>query len=421
MYRVRTATRNVPLLISPGMIEDYSLNTVNTLHLKNLLHLGEDRYLTTLMLKHFPEMKTSFTADAQCKTNCPDKWSVLQSQRRRWINSTVHNLLELMFLPDLCVVQPAVLIYIGYLVYSVVFDQNSYFPLISIIMIAAMYGFQIIIFLLRKEWAHLGWMIIYLLATPLYTFWLPIYSFWHFDDFSWGDTRRVVGENGKEKWQSKEQDEFDTSSIPVRPWAEYERELLEKVVDDASSLHSSQNGSEGSQKYVATSYGPGSVYADGSTFGVPQMGYQASYAGSAFGGSVYPAPPPSTLGYVPTAPPTAAGSVYDYAMDPRKRQSGYFIGGGPPSVAGDWNPFSSAGRHSQYPPGFSATGANFSGELPSDEELLEEIRHILSTRDLMTVTKKSVREELSQLFNIDMSSKKDYIHKCIDLILKSQT
>ena len=41
------------------------------------------------------------------------------------------------------------------------------------------------------------WMIIYLLATPVFAFYLPLYSFWHFDDFSWGNTRIVVGEDGK--------------------------------------------------------------------------------------------------------------------------------------------------------------------------------------------------------------------------------
>ncbi|KAH6575684.1 hypothetical protein BASA60_004895 [Batrachochytrium salamandrivorans] len=26
----------------------------------------------------------------------------------------------------------------------------------------------------------------YLLAMPLFSFYIPLYSFWHFDDFSWG-------------------------------------------------------------------------------------------------------------------------------------------------------------------------------------------------------------------------------------------
>jgi chitin synthase len=57
---------------------------------------------------------------------------------------------------------------------------------------------------------------------------------------------------------------------------------------------------------------------------------------------------------------------------------------------------------------------------PSDELILNEIRRILSTADLMTVTKKQVRDELSNVFGVDMSPKKDYINHCIELILQGQ-
>ncbi len=102
MYRLRTPDTHKPLFISNQIINDYSENRVDTLHLKNLLHLGEDRYLTTLVLKHFPTYKTKFVRDAQAETVAPDSAKVLLSQRRRWINSTVHNLAELVFLDQLC-------------------------------------------------------------------------------------------------------------------------------------------------------------------------------------------------------------------------------------------------------------------------------------------------------------------------------
>ena len=54
---------------------------------KNLLLLGEDRYLTTLMLRTFPNRKMMFVPQAVCKTVVPDTFKVLLSQRRRWINS----------------------------------------------------------------------------------------------------------------------------------------------------------------------------------------------------------------------------------------------------------------------------------------------------------------------------------------------
>lgn len=91
MYRIRTPGKAKPLIIAPELLAEYSINRVDTLHKKNLLSLGEDRYLTTLMLKHFPDFRTKFTPDAHCETVVPDKVEVLLSQRRRWINSTIHN------------------------------------------------------------------------------------------------------------------------------------------------------------------------------------------------------------------------------------------------------------------------------------------------------------------------------------------
>lgn len=102
LYRLKSAKLYKPLIISDEIIRDYSVNNVDTLHKKNLFSLGEDRYLTTLMAKYFPKMKFSFVADAKCLTNVPQEFNVLLSQRRRWINSTVHNLVELLRLNNMC-------------------------------------------------------------------------------------------------------------------------------------------------------------------------------------------------------------------------------------------------------------------------------------------------------------------------------
>ncbi|KAF9232351.1 chitin synthase-domain-containing protein [Melanogaster broomeanus] len=68
---------------------------------------------------------------------------------------------------------------------------------ISLIMIASVYGLQALVFILRRKWDMVGWMVFYILAIPIFSFMLPIYSFWRMDDFSWGATRVVLGESGK--------------------------------------------------------------------------------------------------------------------------------------------------------------------------------------------------------------------------------
>ncbi|ORY22433.1 chitin synthase-domain-containing protein [Naematelia encephala] len=241
MYRLRTPDTHKPLFVSNQIIHDYSENRVDTLHLKNLLHLGEDRYLTTLVLKHFPTYKTKFVRDAHAETVAPDQAGVLLSQRRRWINSTIHNLAELVFLDQLCgfccfsmrfvvfidllstVIAPVTVAYIGYLIYLVVHDGST-IPTLSIVMLAAIYGLQALIFVFRMRWDMIAWMIFYILAIPVFSFFLPLYSFWKMDDFSWGSTRLVVGERGK-KIVIHDEGKFDPRSIPMKSWNDYENEL----------------------------------------------------------------------------------------------------------------------------------------------------------------------------------------------------
>ena len=238
MYRLRTADKGRPLIISDKVINDYNTCNVDTLHKKNLFSLGEDRYLTTLMTKHFPSMSYKFVADAYASTAAPETWGVLLSQRRRWINSTIHNLAELVWLKDLCgfccfsmrfvvfidlfgtIILPATCGYLGYLIYRVA-THSGQFPLISIIMIAAVYGLQAVIFILRRQWQHIGWMLIYLVAFPIYSFVLPVYSFWNQDNFSWGTTRIVIGEKGDKQIVALDDEGFDPRSIPLQRWDDY--------------------------------------------------------------------------------------------------------------------------------------------------------------------------------------------------------
>ncbi|KAH0243428.1 CHS5 chitin synthase, class V, partial [Aureobasidium melanogenum] len=159
MYRIRDAASGKPLFVSKEVVEMYAEIRVDTLHTKNLLHLGEDRYLTTLLMKWHPAYKTKFIMRAKAWTIAPDSWTVFMSQRRRWINSTVHNLVELTSLSQLCgfccfsmrfivfldllstIIQPVL---VGYLVY--IFVRIGQDPggvsTIAIIMLVAVYGMQ---------------------------------------------------------------------------------------------------------------------------------------------------------------------------------------------------------------------------------------------------------------------------------------
>ncbi|KAF1912818.1 chitin synthase-domain-containing protein [Ampelomyces quisqualis] len=373
MYRIRAAETGKPLFVSKEVVEAYQEIRVDTLHMKNLLHLGEDRFLTTLLLKFHSKYKTKYTMRAHAWTVAPDSWTVFMSQRRRWINSTVHNLIELIPLQQLCgfccfsmrfivfldllstVVQPVIVVYIGYLIYLLVATPDVV-PITAFILLGAIYGLQMIIFIIRRKWEMIGWMIIYILATPIFAFGLPLYSFWHMDDFSWGNTRVVTGEKGQ-KIVVSDEGKFDPTSIPKKRWEEYQAEMWEQhtMRDDRSEIS-------------------GYTYATRKPFG-------GSVAGSEYGG-MPPSRPMSHLDF----PRHTSQSRISLA------QSGY---GG----------FENGIEMSQ------------AANLPADEVIHQEIRDILSTSDLMTVTKKSVKTELELRFQCDLTLKKQFIGQSVEALL----
>jgi Chitin synthase len=86
------------------------------------------------------------------------------------------------------------------------------------------------------------------LAIPIFSFFIPIYAFWHFDDFSWGNTRMVLDADGDgDRNETQVEDiEFDPSAIQKRRWQEYEDTDWEKprqsgqveMYDKLVALHS---------------------------------------------------------------------------------------------------------------------------------------------------------------------------------------
>lgn len=386
MYRIRAAETGKPLFVSREVVEAYSTIRVDTLHMKNLLHLGEDRYLTTLLLKFHSKYKTKYIFSAHAWTIAPDSWKVFLSQRRRWINSTVHNLIELIPMAQLCgfccfsmrfvvfidllstIVQPVTIAYIVYLIVLVA-RNATVVPITAFVLLGAIYGLQAIIFILRRKWEMVGWMILYILAMPVFTFGLPLYAFWNMDDFAWGNTRVVAGEKGKKVVVSDE-GKFDPESIPRKKWEDYQAELWETQTsrDDARSEISGYSYATKAQGHV-------------SEYGISSRA-------------------DSTTGLVPPMPVMVPDSrnLSRMSLTPSE---------------GVVNRMSSYGGSQFFTP------EDMVG-LPSDDALLAEIREILKTADLMTVTKKGIKQELERRFDVPLDAKRQYINSATEAILSGQ-
>jgi len=148
---------------------------------------------------------------------------------------------------------------VAYIVYLIVLLSlnTGIIPITAFILLGAIYGLQGIIFIIRRKWEMVGWMIIYILAMPVFSLGLPLYAFWHMDDFSWGNTRIVTGEKGR-KVVISDEGKFDPSSIPKKKWEEYQAELWEAQTqrDDRSEVS-------------GVSYGTRSFHPPASEYAVP--------------------------------------------------------------------------------------------------------------------------------------------------------
>ncbi|KAI0344638.1 hypothetical protein BDW22DRAFT_1391487 [Trametopsis cervina] len=238
----------VPLIIKPEIVKEYSQSVVTTLHQKNLLLLGEDRFLTTILIRTFPNRKMMFLPQARCRTVVPDTFSILLSQRRRWINSTIHNLMELVLVRNLCgtfcfsmqfvvfmdllgtVVLPIAIT----LTYTLIVDMALHPPktfeeAIPLMLLVAVLGLPAVLILITtRKVVYVFWMLIYLLALPVWNLVLPVYAFWHFDDFSWGETRKVEGETKSES-HGEGGPSRGVINVPLRRWEDWERSRLRKL------------------------------------------------------------------------------------------------------------------------------------------------------------------------------------------------
>ncbi|OSX66634.1 glycosyltransferase family 2 protein [Postia placenta MAD-698-R-SB12] len=238
----------VPLITKPEICQQYSQSIVTTLHQKNLLLLGEDRFLTTIMFRTFPNRKMLFLPQARCRTVVPDTFSVLLSQRRRWINSTIHNLMELVLVRNTCgtfcfssqfvvfmdllgtVVLPIAIALTYMLIISMAFNPPKTFEeAIPLMLLGAVLGLPgVLIMLTTRKVVYVFWMLIYLLALPVWNLILPVYAFWHFDDFSWGETRKVEGE-AKSEGHDSGGTIIAGAAVPLRRWEDWERSRLRKL------------------------------------------------------------------------------------------------------------------------------------------------------------------------------------------------
>lgn len=106
-------------------------------------------------------------------------------------------------------------------------------PVLPLILLAGILGLPaLLIGITSRKLIYVYWMFIYLLSLPIWNFLLPTYAFWHFDDFSWGQTRKVAGEDKKDDHGKSDGIKNAEEQIPQKRWVDWEKDRRRRIMAD---------------------------------------------------------------------------------------------------------------------------------------------------------------------------------------------
>ena len=199
---------------------------------------------------------------------------------------------------------------------------------------------------------------------------------------------------------------FDPRSIPKQKWDEYAAEAGDGLNDHARSEVSSVSGRQSMRTSMF----------------VPTVDQRGRFSHVMDQQNFFDNPPPRfadnrSPGRSPLARESFVGNDSYVALPPR-------LGG--EVLAMQEAPIHPSNRLSR--PMSSVVGMDRPGSflgtmpagLPSDEQLLAEIKKMLESADLMTVTKKDVKMYLERVFGVSLDVRREYINQCTEAVLSGR-
>jgi len=202
------------ILSNRYLLEEYEVDSCTNLYNANISKFGEDRLLTNLILRYYPDFNTKYIERAKCYTSVPLTFRTLLSQRRRWTNSLIFcNLMLLMNLPKYrigkrisfflvlvfelwIVLLMPILLTIGYYysfrcIYEWIIGRGDIVGITETVLFLCI---PIIMCILLGKWKMIGYAFIFMLTLPIFSIIIPLYSIYYSDDVSWGNTRQLHSE-----------------------------------------------------------------------------------------------------------------------------------------------------------------------------------------------------------------------------------
>lgn len=179
--------------IHPTVLRGFAAAQADTLHMQNVLLLGEEQYLGVVLLKSHPQHRLGFEPEAVGYVTLPTHLWSLQALQSRNIRSALHIHLELQRvawdlgftcwilsvtkLVDMLFSVPIIIysysIFVRYLM-----DFGLAYAIIALCF-CCLITLHIIYFIVRRQFKYVLWFIIYcLFSVPLFAVWFPIVALW---------------------------------------------------------------------------------------------------------------------------------------------------------------------------------------------------------------------------------------------------
>lgn len=186
-----------PCCVHQTVVKNFGTPQPDTLHMKNLLLMGEEQYLSTALLRSHPGLRIGFEPDAIAWVRIPTSLATLQGQQRRVIASEFHNLVELCKVPSHfgvgirllavgklgCIVLIPIAVLYTYSVFIRFFILGWTSYLVVVASIAAVLVLHILYFLVRLQFKNIFLLLLHCFAAvPLFYVWFPLMALWRADE-----------------------------------------------------------------------------------------------------------------------------------------------------------------------------------------------------------------------------------------------
>lgn len=182
-----------PCCVHPTVLRGISTPCADTMHMQNVLLLGEEKIMPIVLLQSHPNHRLGFEPEAVGYATLPTNFFSLQGLEIRNIRAAFHTQLEMQRvswqlgitywilstteLLDMIFSMPIIVYLYGIFIRSV--RQSGMAYVIIACSFTGLVALHILFFLLRRQFRYILWFVLYcLLSLPLFAIWFPIMAVW---------------------------------------------------------------------------------------------------------------------------------------------------------------------------------------------------------------------------------------------------